>query len=150
MFDDTYGKALKLRSRDALKVSWSDELSVGNEKIDVQHKEFFNRINAIFAATLKGEARKATMNEMRFLHNYAVHHFRTEEEIMKRHDYPDYRSHKAQHDLFFGNLAEIQNDLEENGLSSSVFLRINSKLVTWLINHIMKTDKKLGSYIKSL
>ena len=150
LFDDTYGKVLKLRSRDALKVSWSDELSVGNEKIDIQHKEFFSRINAIFAATLKGEARKATMKEMRFLHHYAIYHFRTEEKIMKRYAYPDYRSHKEQHDLFFGNLAEIENDLEENGLSSSVFLRINANLVNWLIEHIMKTDKKLGSYIKSL
>lgn len=61
---------------------------------------------------------------------------------MKRHAYPDYRSHKDQHNLFFRNLAELQHDLEENGVSSSLFLRINLKLVTWLIDHIMKTDKK--------
>jgi hemerythrin len=115
-----------------------------------KHKEFFSRINAIFAATLKGEARKATMKEMRFLHKYAIYHFRTEEEIMKRYAYPDYRTHIEQHDIFFGSLAEIQNELEENGHSSSVVLRINAKLVNWLIDHIMKTDKKLGGYIKSL
>jgi hemerythrin-like metal-binding protein len=149
-FDDTYGRTLQLRSRDAMRVRWSDDLAVGNSDIDSQHKEFIDRTNAILSATLTGEGKRETLRHMRFLRDYARRHFRTEEEIMRECGYPDFTAHKSEHSLFVSNLAGVNATIRERGLSSDSVIRINKDIVLWLINHIMKSDRMLGRYLKSL
>ena len=149
LFDNTYGKLMNARSKDALKIAWSEDLSVGSELIDSQHMEFISRVNTLFAGIVLGEGKRETVDEINFLHDYADHHFRTEERIMEEHKFPDLTAHKSQHELFFRNLLSIRDAVKSaDGITSSVVVQINAKVVDWLMTHIMKSDKKLWEYIR--
>jgi len=146
LFDGTYGRLMNLRSKDALRVTWSDDLSVGDDRIDAQHKAFFDRINMLFAATLKGDAKGETLDAIDFLYSYALHHFETEEQMMRDLVYPASRSHKLMHEEFFTNLLLIRRDIEAAGLSSEVVLRLHANVVNWLTDHILTEDKMIGKF----
>lgn len=148
LFDEAYGKTLHLRSRDAMRLRWSDDLSIGNAYIDSQHKEFLERTNAILSATLAGDGKRETLRLMRFLGDYARSHFSAEEAMMRGCGYPDLHSHKTDHGFFVNNLTSLETDIRKNGLSSATVIRINKDVVLWLVNHIMKSDKMFGLYMK--
>jgi putative two-component system response regulator len=150
LFDDTYGKLMNVRSKDALKIAWTEELSVGDITIDSQHREFIERVNSFFAGVLMGEGKREALRQINFLYDYAVHHFNTEEELMETQGFPDLTSHKSQHEEFLHNLAALKKDIKSSeGVSSTVVVRVNAKVVYWLMDHILETDKKLETYVRS-
>ena len=150
LFDDTYGKLMNVRGKDALKVAWTVDMSIGEATIDAQHKEFITRANALFAGILLGEGKKETLREIDFLRDYAVYHFASEEALMERYEFPDLPVHKSEHELFLRNLQDIKgNARSDSDVSSALVVSVNSKVISWLVTHMIMSDRKFGEYIKS-
>jgi hemerythrin len=128
---------------------WTQDLSIGVEWIDGQHKELFNRINNLHDAIKQGKGKEEIINLIRFLDNYVVMHFSSEEKYMTKYDYPEYPSHKSAHKWFIREFSTIKSELEDTGSTSYLVLRINHLLGDWLITHIMKVDKAFGIFLKT-
>jgi hemerythrin len=150
LFDSTYGRLMNTRSKDALKIAWSEDLSVGDGMIDSQHVEFIDRVNSLFAAILAGEGRREALREITFLHDYAVRHFRMEEGIMELHHFPEIERHKREHEEFLRTLSTIRKDVKSaDDISSELVVTVNAKVVNWLVNHVIRSDKTLGEYVRA-
>ncbi len=125
-------------------IDWTDELSVNVEVIDGQHKKLVEMINSLNEAMLakKGrEMQKATIDAMV---DYAATHFKLEEEYMKKFQYPDYETHKSEHDKFTRTALDLKARAEQKGFSLT--LEIMDFLKTWIQDHIMGTDKKYSAF----
>ena len=85
-------------------ILWKENLSVGVNEIDNQHKELFNRINNLLDACTRGKGSEEIKRTLNFLSDYVISHFGTEENLMVRYNYPDYTSHKEKHEKFKKNL----------------------------------------------
>jgi hemerythrin-like metal-binding protein len=81
-------------------IEWNDNLATGVSEIDAQHKELFKRINVLFEACSKRKGRAEVGNLLKFLEEYVVVHFGTEEKYMTMFNYPEYSSHKEEHTNF--------------------------------------------------
>ena len=84
-----------------------------------------------------------------FLKNYTIRHFLFEEALLIQHKYPDYARHKLMHDDFKKSVDELVNKFERYGSSAELSSDVNKVLVRWLVNHIMREDKKIGEYIRN-
>jgi hemerythrin len=131
-----------------MNIQWTEDLAVGVSIIDRQHQELFNRINQLFSACSKGKGKEEIRETLKFLNDYVIFHFGEEEKIMTEHNYPDYPNHKAQHEFFTKSLEEIKEQFEAKGPTVDLVIRTNRFLTDWLINHIRKIDKVLGSFLK--
>ncbi len=129
-------------------IDWSHDLSVGVEKIDLQHKELFHRINQLLTSILSGNSKKEAGKIIKFLEEYATLHFKLEEEYMTLYNYPDYSFHKSQHMEFVDNLLYIKGNIESAGLTSHVNRQLQRNVCNWLINHIATVDKAFGEFFK--
>jgi hemerythrin-like metal-binding protein len=127
-------------------VSWSDELSVGIEEIDEQHRKFIDIINDLHLAMKNGKAQETLPRILKELGNYAVFHFTHEEGVLQSCRYPDSSAHKLIHDKFVIEIQKLSADL----LNQKVLLSLDimKSLKDWLVTHIMGQDKKYGEYIK--
>jgi hemerythrin len=134
-------------------LQWTPDLSVGSNEIDDQHKELFSRINDLRSAMSQGKGRAEISKTTKFLEDYVVTHFGTEEKLMARHDYPDAAAHKARHTEFIKDFTDLKRKLEQlesqQAVTSFLVIDIQRRLVEWLMNHIGKVDKALGSYLSS-
>jgi hemerythrin len=130
-------------------MEWTDDLSVGVEHIDEQHRELFRRINQLVEAVKKSECKYIIGDVMKFLHDYAVEHFGDEEALMVRRDYPGYKPHRAEHLKFIRDLAGMEEELRDEKSSYTRSVYTNQMVVDWIINHIKKRDMKLGAYIRA-
>ena len=69
---------------------------------------------------------------------FVATHFREEEEIMRKYNYPGYPGHKKQHDKFVQDLAKIQSQINDRNVKFKG--RMSTLLWEWLYNHINEID----------
>lgn len=128
---------------------WSSEIETGNLQIDTEHKELIGAINRLLEACSQGKGRKELENTVNFLKDYTKTHFSHEEQLQKKFNYPDYPNHKQYHDTFVREVEEIASKLKQEGATILLVGQVNSKIGSWLINHIKSEDVKVARHIKS-
>lgn len=129
-------------------VEWKESLAVGVKEIDDQHKELFKRVNDLFEACNQGKGKEEVGKIINFLGDYVISHFNTEEKLQQKYNYPDYPSHKKEHELFIQEFTELKKQFEAEGPTGLFVIKINKKVIDWLIQHIGRVDKALGAYLK--
>ncbi|MGM0533973.1 MAG: bacteriohemerythrin [Campylobacterota bacterium] len=132
-------------------ITWKSDYETGIDAIDEQHQ--------ILVATLK-EANDTLSSDYSLenlenitkdLLSYALYHFETEEEMMQESGYDkqrpgEYESHMKQHRDFSAKVVKIRESLKAGQLIEQE--ELIGFLINWLINHINKTDKKLGVFLQ--
>jgi len=125
---------------------WSDTYSVGAPGIDAQHKKLFDLINSLHEAMSQGKGKEALGKILDGLMDYTRVHFSDEEKMLEKVNYPDLAIQKAQHAAFVQKISELQKDYKSGKITMT--LPTMEFLKDWLLNHILKVDKKYQSYIK--
>jgi hemerythrin len=126
-------------------IEWDSAFSVGNNEMDEHHKKFFHVINKLYDSMKTGEKEEILPTVLKELQQYVQYHFKAEEALMKMYAYPDYSSHKAEHDDAVQKINKfmIRYDRKEDNLTIEVL----NFLSTWLQNHILQTDRKYIPYL---
>ncbi|HHY37308.1 MAG TPA: hemerythrin family protein [Firmicutes bacterium] len=133
-----------------MSIKWTPDLSVGVKHIDDQHKTWFEKANDLFEA---GKARKAhdyIKTMLAFLDEYTQQHFRDEEAYMEKIGFPELEAQKKAHASFVQELAKLKSEYDKSGGNILVIINANNMVVNWLTNHIIKMDKRIGEYVRSL
>lgn len=130
-------------------VEWTEDLETGVNEIDDQHREIFRRINGLLDACNHGKGKNEVDKVIRFLDDYVITHFGTEEKYMIDYEFPDYSSHKGQHSRFIKDFFDLKKQFETEGPGVHIVIMTNHMVVDWFLNHIRKIDKKLGEFLKT-
>lgn len=130
-------------------ISWTEALAVGVPEIDNQHKELFNRIDALLEASGKGRGREEVASTISFLESYVVTHFRSEEGLMAKFNYPNITQHKQLHADFVKEFGALKAQFERDGVNSLLVIAVQKKVVEWLKIHIGRDDKAVGNFIQT-
>jgi len=125
-------------------VTWSDELSVGIEEIDNQHKVLVDLINEMHTAIQERRGSEAVQHVLSKLADYTRIHFAVEESLMRLLGYPGYDEHKAKHEELIAHMVELQEKVASGKTAISFELMHFLKL--WLTKHIMESDKEYSSF----
>jgi len=130
-------------------MEWTQEMAVGIETIDSQHRELFKRINELLRAIKEHRCRSEIDGTIKFLDDYANFHFGEEERRMAAATYPDLAEHQKQHAIYMKNLAEVKEEAAKprvQGASYELSVTVNQIVVDWIVDHIMKVDRKFGEF----
>jgi hemerythrin len=125
---------------------WKDSFSVGNSEIDGQHKKLFQLADRFHAAMAGGQGKQILQQTLTELIDYTKHHFATEEGMMQKSSYPEYRQHKAEHDALTRKVVQFRNEVAADRVV--VTIDVLQFLKDWLVNHIGHMDQGIGDYIR--
>ncbi len=131
-----------------MKIEWQEYLSVGVEEIDQQHKLLIDKYNAFFTAYSEGRADDEVIRLLGFLEDYVVIHFVDEERLQQRIGFPDYQSHRKQHQELTRKVAELKVNFEYDGPDPNLVSATGLLLTGWLIEHISVSDRAIGRFMK--
>ena len=132
-------------------IVWRDQLSVGDARIDNDHKQLINLINGFEWATV-GDIHLDILDRiLNELEQYANEHFAREERTQKGFNYPFHAAHKEAHrhllrqllDLrqkFAGLDAQLDDDVRRTVTEMAAFLR------NWMVHHILTEDMRMKPY----
>jgi hemerythrin len=126
-------------------VEWTDELSVGVQEIDEQHKILVDLLNRFHEAVVTGTDGENIKNVLKNLADYTIIHFSVEESLMRIFNYPDYDNHKKHHEELTAQVRELQNKVAQG--EHQVSMEVLNFLRHWLTHHILGDDKKYGPYL---
>ena len=129
-------------------ISWSDKLSVSVGSIDSQHQELVKMLNDLNNAMGSGAADAVMGDILDGLIAYTATHFKHEEGLMQKHQYPKFAEHKKMHDDFVAKVVDTQQKF--NAGQARVTIEVMMFLKNWLTTHIQRTDKELGAFLGSV
>lgn len=130
-----------------MKYELTDDLLTGNALIDSEHRELFAAVNNLMDACAQGKGRDQIQKTVQFLEDYVAKHFRDEEGLQTKSNYPGYPAHKQFHDGYRCKLAETTQVLTREGPSVKALGDLNG-VVAILVSHIRTEDKRLARHIK--
>lgn len=121
-------------------IKWKEDLSVGLESIDNQHKELFRLINAFYNSIAANSGKAAILQAIIDMEKYTVVHFSEEEAMMQKANYPYFAEHRKQHQGFIETVADFRARYEEGRMLLS--LEVGGFVKKWIVEHIMQTDQQ--------
>lgn len=126
-------------------ITWSDELSVGVLAFDNQHKRLLDLINQLHDAMSAGKGSSVLGKILSELADYTAYHFRAEEAVFEKYDYPGLASHRNSHSELTRKVLDFKNQFEAG--EAVLSMEIMKFLTDWLTNHILGTDKAYTAYL---
>lgn len=126
---------------------WNDDLETKIKWIDAQHMELISKANALVKAFDEQKGKEEILNTLRFLEDYVLTHFREEEELQIKYNYPYYSAHKAMHDAFIIDFKKLKNQALEYGPSTYMVFEVKERLIAWIVRHINQVDKAMADYL---
>jgi hemerythrin len=141
-------------------VVWREELSVGNDAIDHDHKYLIRLFNSIeLAPASPGGIRHLPLFFDQLL-EYTREHSAREEDIQLRYRYPGYVEHKVAHQQILESLEQVNEELNDllvragggRELDARLLERLDKDVLglarQWIIDHLVKTDRQPGTFLK--
>lgn len=125
--------------------TWDDSLSVKIDSIDDQHKVLIDLINELHAAMRDRRSDEVVIDVVDRLKDYAVKHFKYEEDLFDRHGYPASKGHKKVHNKFVEQVQNFDDDLKAG--RATVSMNLLKFLKDWLIDHIKGTDQQYSEFL---
>lgn len=132
---------------------WKEEYKVGVPLIDEQHEELFSRVN-VFVETIRSdrewdEKLNQVNDTLEFMKDYVITHFQDEEAYQKEIGYPEAEQHKKIHQDMRSYIEMIKGQNEINGCKEIVMQQFAGRIVTWLVNHVVREDQKIAEFAKT-
>ena len=127
---------------------WNDNLSVGVDLIDEQHKMLLKHLADFSEAVASHHGPSEIASTLDFLVGYMDFHFKTEEKHMDAGGYAGREPHLKEHAKFTKTLAGLGEDFQEEGATASLAEAINTLLINLFLKHIEIFDVQFGVYLK--
>lgn len=120
---------------------WREQLSVGNDVIDSDHKYLIEIINRA-EVSLSSKNRHELLVALDDLGHYSRLHFDREEKIANAVGYTQVSHLSQSHKELLGHLDQIRGEIDAMGQdwSAETVEHFTKFLRDWLINHVIKED----------
>jgi len=122
-------------------IAWREQLSVGNNIIDADHKHLVEIINSV-EICLEKKNMPALKAELQRLHDYSLLHFDREEKIAIAVGYEQTPGLQQSHQALIEKLGKMQSAFvtAEQTWSPELTKGFADFLRNWLIDHVIKED----------
>jgi len=122
-----------------INLKWNEDMSVGIDEIDTEHKKIISIIALIIEAidtNANTEKIEQHFSELAF---YTATHFQHEEALMQKMEFNDFIKHQKEHQAFLAQIPKIKKkilDSENTGPTD----KFSQFLYDWIIEHILISD----------
>ncbi len=127
---------------------WNASFEIGIPLVDAQHRKLVDLINALATAITEGGKLPQVEALIQELTDYAAKHFADEERLLERSTLSEGEKmrHRGAHRGFVEKVQEIgkRDDL----LRADVSEQVLEFLITWLVSHILGSDRKISLALK--
>lgn len=127
-------------------ITLTRDMEIGVGKIDEQHRELIDRINAVSKMGMGSVSRDETQKTIDLLGEYIIKHFNDEEALQKKSGFPKHEWHREQHKLFINGFENLKKEFMANGPSAKFTLDLSKSIIEWIVKHIKSADVEFGKY----
>jgi len=126
---------------------WQSSLETGDREVDNQHRALYELVNDLNASAVLSRGHKGEGEALGRIVSYALHHFSSEEALMRRYDYPGLGEHSAAH-AEFAEAAEGLVAAHFVGTGRSM-RELAEFMEEWLETHITRFDQPMVEFVRA-
>ncbi|MBN1951007.1 MAG: bacteriohemerythrin [Bacteroidales bacterium] len=126
-------------------MQWRPDFNLGIEEMDNQHKKIVELINTLHEAFLENSTGEILKDIFSELIDYADYHFKAEEALFKKYNFPFAEEHIKMHVHFTEKINSLKKQYEQG---VPVTFRVISFMQKWLTNHILDADREYASLVR--
>lgn len=127
-------------------IEWTDEYLTGISHIDQQHRDWIDQVNRIYDSISRSNSTEKQIKALQSMIEYSDNHFKQEEYLLKKNNYPYLVQHIRQHNKFRIKTVDLLEFSKTKQLSLSY--DIVRYMKEWIHNHIKEVDQRYIHYIK--
>lgn len=127
-------------------IAFDPVLLTGIEEIDAEHRELFARVERLVDASRARRGKEEVLALLDFLGSYVTDHFAHEEARML--GYPGAAAHELEHRRFAREVNALRAEARAKGPSPLLVIQVGNRVATWLREHIYRTDRALGEWLR--
>jgi len=118
---------------------WTDDLEIGIDELDEQHKYFYDLANKIIDLESKvGVTKGEVLEAIGKLGGYSMDHFASEEVMLKQLSGPEIDDHLARHDKFRKELKEFIGEIGISGAHPvEIAKQVSEFACSYVENHML-------------
>jgi hemerythrin len=124
-------------------ITWTNDMSVGIEELDDDHRKLIGIINQLHFGIKAGHERKILRAILNQLLDYAKIHFAREEALLSKAKSPDTLAHKLEHDRFISEIETLQKKFDSTPVAT-LDLALMTFLRKWQATHVQSFDKQIA------
>lgn len=130
-------------------VKWRSSYETGIASMDDQHKQLIELINKLYDRLKDQNSGTSTKDILNDMENYAALHFKTEEDLLNKYDYPDRQEQQEDHATYSATIKTMLASMNAENLSEKEMAsRLYKYLRGWWLDHIVSLDQKYGPYLR--
>ena len=141
----TAAKLSRKTTNSAFTLPWMDKLSLESESLNNEHHAVLQKLNGLLIAISSGDGTRIVM-ACDILTAEARRHFASEEAQMREVGYPDFESHRDQHEELRRGLARLRYSVSAGSGFPSAASPL-SYLEQWFVPHLSYADKRLADFL---
>jgi len=136
-----YARQAGYEGNDVMSLVWREQLSVGNDVIDSDHKYLIQLINQVERSMAIKSQEEMTI-ALNGLSEYSKKHFVLEEKIAHAVGHTKTAQLNKSHELLVKRLEQVKQEIAEMGeeWSLAAVEKFTGLLRDWLIDHVIKED----------
>jgi len=127
---------------------WSEDMSVGVDVLDADHKALFSILHHLRSDLGKKDEVEVIGKTLTNLHDYTGYHFTLEEELMEACGYPGLHAHRKAHRKISEKIEGYMNTISSSG-DASITNELIDYVGSWLHVHIGGMDKAYESWMSA-
>jgi hemerythrin len=125
-------------------IVWKDKYKVGNVSIDNEHEVFVLIIQKIIETYREGKGKEGLQRSINELYKYAEFHFCSEENVMFFANFPNFETHRKEHQKLLIELRQIMLTVDNSEIKTKELI---SFLMKWFVQHTLSLDKDLAKFL---
>ena len=132
-----------------MELTWSKQMSVGNETLDSEHKVILDLVKSIDRIIREKDIELFSL-ALKQLEDATRKHFEHEETIAREIHFP-FKEHNLEHRYILNEFQNIKDELAgtQGKWSESVAEHYLEFLTTWAIDHVIEDDMKMKPLLET-
>jgi hemerythrin-like metal-binding protein len=135
--------AVRLGGNGMAQFKWEERFDIGVPQMNTEHRQLLHLMDALEDAMLAKKSKPEIEQAFTKLAAATVAHFREEESLMERIDFPDIAKHKIIHKNLILKLTGLKDEFSQTGSIPSTLFDF---LKMWLFSHIVGIDMKYAEH----
>jgi hemerythrin len=128
-------------------LTWCEEFDIHVKEIDEQHQRLLELVTHLHSL-VEAQAEKARLKQLLMdLLEFTHEHFATEEELMRRHDYPRFAKHHKEHKLLLRYMKLVVEGVSQGKYPT--FFADYDVSTDWAMVHIEEHDRDMGVFLNA-
>jgi hemerythrin len=128
-------------------LEWKESYSVGVQLLNDQHKVLVGHLNTIYELFDDPDKRVQVGILLSELEQYALVHFKSEEDLFIKYKYHGLDKHTLEHRLYERKVSEFKTRFDSS--DEKVTLDMLEFLADWLTGHILGSDQEYRRYLNN-